>query len=312
MAGSCARDHPGPWRNGNPYERHDYLPITTLHLGLSRQNDAWSEAQIARNVKEAVLRQLGQPGEGDPIYMISGEVYFLHPTNSGPTAPPACIVVGEGQADGPAAVRWTACPLWGEGGIPSLRAPTCWRRGSPSGATSSGAWTPLRTSTSAAWNWSWSAWSRAGLRSSESRIGLFREDFKPSGRWRGLQLVPDLHGLRRKNTLLGSHLCRRALSNSSYRPVHDYIMGAEYVAVARIRQALAEVPKRYLKSIKTDCLVMQDVPKQHRPAVERLLQMSHPRLQVRGGGRAEGPAPPAQRTVSSVRIVRWAMGPDIA
>ena len=37
------------------------------------------------------------------------------------------------------------------------------------------------------------------------------------------------------------------LSNSSYRPVHDYIMGAEYVAVARIRQALAEVPRRYLK-----------------------------------------------------------------
>ena len=65
------------------------------------------------------------------------------------------------------------------------------------------------------------------------------------------------------------------LSNSSYRPIHDYIMGAEYVAVARIRQALADVPKRYLKSIKTDCLVMQDVPKKHRPTVERLLQMSH-------------------------------------
>ena len=45
------------------------------------------------------------------------------------------------------------------------------------------------------------------------------------------------------------------LSNSSYRPVHDYIMGAEYVAVVRIRQALAEVPRRYLKCIKTDCLV---------------------------------------------------------
>ena len=52
-------------------------------------------------------------------------------------------------------------------------------------------------------------------------------------------------------------------------------MGAEYVAVARIRQALADVPRRYLKCIKTDCLVMQDVPKKHRPAVERLLQMSH-------------------------------------
>ena len=38
---------------------------------------------------------------------------------------------------------------------------------------------------------------------------------------------------------------------------------------------LADVPRRYLKSIKTDCLVLQDVPKKHRPAVERLLQMSH-------------------------------------
>ena len=66
------------------------------------------------------------------------------------------------------------------------------------------------------------------------------------------------------------------LSNSSYRPVHDFIMGAEYVAVARIRQALADVPRRrYLKCIKTDWVVLQDVPKKYRPAVERLLQMSH-------------------------------------
>ena len=66
---------------GNSYERHDYLPVTSLEIGLSRQNDAWSEAQIARNVKEAVLRQLGQPEANEPIYMISGETYFLHPTN---------------------------------------------------------------------------------------------------------------------------------------------------------------------------------------------------------------------------------------
>ncbi|CAE7940102.1 pfh1, partial [Symbiodinium sp. KB8] len=68
-------------RNGTPYERHDYLPVTALEMGLSRQNDAWSDAQVARNVKESVLRQLGQPGPDEPIYMISGEVYFLHPTN---------------------------------------------------------------------------------------------------------------------------------------------------------------------------------------------------------------------------------------
>ena len=65
------------------------------------------------------------------------------------------------------------------------------------------------------------------------------------------------------------------LSNSSYRPVHDFIMGAEYSAVARVRRALAEVPKRYLKCLKTDCLVMQDVPKKNRSAIERLLRLSH-------------------------------------
>ena len=65
------------------------------------------------------------------------------------------------------------------------------------------------------------------------------------------------------------------LSNSSYRPVHDFIMGAEYTVVARVRRALAEVPKRYLKCLKTDCLVMQDVPKKHRSAIERLLRLSH-------------------------------------
>ena len=71
----------GRRRNGTPCERHDYLPVTALEMGLSRQNDAWSEAQIARNVKDSVLRQLGQPGPDEPIYMICGEVYFLHPTN---------------------------------------------------------------------------------------------------------------------------------------------------------------------------------------------------------------------------------------
>ena len=30
----------GRRRNGTPYERHDYLPVTSLDVGLSRQNDA--------------------------------------------------------------------------------------------------------------------------------------------------------------------------------------------------------------------------------------------------------------------------------
>ena len=37
------------------------------------------------------------------------------------------------------------------------------------------------------------------------------------------------------------------LSNRSCRPVHDFVMASEYVAVCRIRDALAAVPSRYLK-----------------------------------------------------------------
>ena len=50
------------------------------------------------------------------------------------------------------------------------------------------------------------------------------------------------------------------LSNRSCRPVHDFVMASEYVAVCRIRDALATVPSRYLKAVKTDCVVFQDLP----------------------------------------------------
>ena len=59
--------------------------------------------------------------------------------------------------------------------------------------------------------------------------------------------------------------------------------------MARVRRALAEVPKRYLKCLKTDCLVMQDVPKKHRSAIERLLR----RLSLRADGGPAGPVPGA-------------------
>ena len=104
---------------------------------------------------------------------------------------------------------------------------------------------------------------------------LFHENFQSPGGWGGLQLAPDLHGCRGPHALGPRLRHRAAFSNSSYRPVHDFIMGAEYTAVARVRRALAEVPKRYLKCLKTDCLVMQDVPKKHRSAIERLLRLSH-------------------------------------
>ena len=65
-------------------------------------------------------------------------------------------------------------------------------------------------------------------------------------------------------------------SNASRRPAWDFVMAAEYCAVARIRQMLAEVPVRYLKFLKTDCLGLQDLPKKYWPAVERLTRLRHP------------------------------------
>ena len=66
------------------------------------------------------------------------------------------------------------------------------------------------------------------------------------------------------------------LSNRSCRPVHDFVMASEYVAVCRIRDALAAVPSRYLKAVKTDCVVFQDLPKKFQGLVDGLVRERHP------------------------------------
>ena len=69
----------GRRKNGRGYERLDYLPVTSLNVGLQRQNDGLSEEgqQVARNVKQAVLQKLGSPSEDDAIMELSEKVYFL-------------------------------------------------------------------------------------------------------------------------------------------------------------------------------------------------------------------------------------------
>ena len=66
------------------------------------------------------------------------------------------------------------------------------------------------------------------------------------------------------------------LSNRSCRPAHDFVMASEYVAVCRIRDALAAVPSRYLKAVKTDCVVFQDLPKKFQRLVDGLVRERHP------------------------------------
>ena len=45
---------------------------------------------------------------------------------------------------------------------------------------------------------------------------------------------------------------------------------------ARIRDALATVPSRYLKAVKTDCVVFQDLPKKFQGLVDGLVRERHP------------------------------------
>ena len=184
----------------------------------------------------------------------------------------------------------TACPSSAGAGTPSPCAPTCWRRASPGGSTSNGASTLQRVAQRCLelvlermeQSWPEGAEHYAKL-AINSLVGLFARNLELIYSMKTSNHQVDGEGCSWRQTFTdaagGTHwdhvFVTELLSNSSYRPVHDYVMGAEYVAVARIRQALAEVPRRHLKCIKTDCLVMQDVPKKYRPAVERLLQMSH-------------------------------------
>ena len=59
-------------------------------------------------------------------------------------------------------------------------------------------------------------------------------------------------------------------------PVVVQSMASEYVAVSRMRDALATVPSRYLKAVKTDCVVFQDLPKKFQGLVDGLVRQKHP------------------------------------
>ena len=102
------------------------------------------------------------------------------------------------------------------------------------------------------------------------------------------------------------------LSNRSCRPVHDFVMASEYVAVCRIRDALAAVPSRYLKAVKTDCVVFQDLPKKFQGLVDGLVREKHPDgtpvyrcEEVKG---LEGP--PNRGQVSLCSTANWKVAED--
>ena len=60
------------------------------------------------------------------------------------------------------------------------------------------------------------------------------------------------------------------LSNVSARPLVDFIMGHEHTMVAKIRNSLSFLDKRYIAQIKTDCVLLQNVPKKHLERVKAI------------------------------------------
>ena len=68
---------------------------------------------------------------------------------------------------------------------------------------------------------------------------------------------------------------RRLLSNGTYRPIHDAVLGFEHCMVAKARRIL-DAPPRYLVQVKTDCLLTQRLPKRFTERLRALEALRHP------------------------------------
>ena len=68
---------------------------------------------------------------------------------------------------------------------------------------------------------------------------------------------------------------RRLLSNGTYRPIHDAVLGFEHCMAAKARRIL-DAPPRYLAQVKTDCLLTQRLPKRFTERLLALEALRHP------------------------------------
>ena len=68
---------------------------------------------------------------------------------------------------------------------------------------------------------------------------------------------------------------RRLLSNGTYRPIHDAVLGFEHCMVAKARRIL-DAPPRYLAQVKTDRLLTQRLPKRFTERLLALEALRHP------------------------------------
>jgi hypothetical protein len=109
--------------------------------------------------------------------------------------------------------------------------------------------------------------------SANSMIGLLARDVSQSYSVRSSNSEIDGagHHFRQIFTYGDKHIydyifCTQTVQNASYRPLHDWIMSHEHVMVARAARYLTQivgVDRRYLSQVKTDCIVLQRLPKKH-------------------------------------------------
>ena len=64
-------------------------------------------------------------------------------------------------------------------------------------------------------------------------------------------------------------------NNGTLRPIHDCVLGFKATMVARIRRELG-LPPKYIKQVKTDCVVLQGMPRKFRDNLERLVHNTYP------------------------------------
>jgi hypothetical protein len=65
---------------------------------------------------------------------------------------------------------------------------------------------------------------------------------------------------------------KSVIDNASCRAVHDMVLGHEYVLMAKVRHLCANIDQRYVKQLKTDCVLFQDVPLKHRNTLQRVAE----------------------------------------
>ena len=68
---------------------------------------------------------------------------------------------------------------------------------------------------------------------------------------------------------------KHVLDNSSTRPIHDWVMGHEYVLIAKIRHLCSTIDSRYFRAVKTDCVLFQSVARKNLHVLQKATEQRY-------------------------------------